>query len=192
MTIPIQQTGYQEFNLKQGGFKPRWIVLHHSFSVDGFTRNWDAIRRYHKSYRYQGEIISDDSYAKYLAEGKTQGLEKPWKDIGYHFGIENVNGVLSVMNGRAIGEIGAHAHGFNDKSVGICLVGNYDLEAPSEDRLFLLSNLCRQLQLEFSIPRDQVIGHRETYGKLDPPQPVEKTCPGTQFNLDEFRKRLRD
>lgn len=190
--MPITETGYWDFKVKSGGFKPRWIVLHHSFSADGDTRNWDAIRKYHMSYRYKGEIINFDQYLAYLHANQLEGLEKPWMNIGYHFGIENVNGKLEVLPGREIGEIGAHAHGFNDKSIGICLVGNYDLDPPSEDRLFTLASLCRQLQIEFGISRDQVIGHRETYGRLDPPQPVAKTCPGSQFNLETFRARLRE
>lgn len=190
--VPIEWTGYNKLDKQIGGFKPTWVILHHSYSVDGQTRNWDAIRRYHMSFRYQGEIITESQWAALLAEGKTSGLEKPWSDIGYNLGIENVNGKLTVLPGRPIGAPGAHAVGFNTRSVGICLIGNYDLDPPSEDRLALLASLCRQLQLEFAIPRDQVIGHRETYPKLNPPEPVQKTCPGSQFDLTAFRKRLRD
>jgi N-acetylmuramoyl-L-alanine amidase len=144
------------------------------------------------SYRYQGDIISQGQYENYLKEGKTVGLELPWKDIGYNLGLEMVDGKLQVMNGRPLGSVGAHCQGFNSRSIGICLVGNYDAAPPSDDRIFLLASLCRQLQIEFGIPRDQVIGHRESYGKLNPPQPVAKTCPGSAFDLDAFRKRLRD
>lgn len=192
VSLPTEKTGYQALDKLPGGFRPTWIVIHHSFSVDGFTRNWDSIRRYHMSYRYKGDIISLTEYEKHIAEATTDGLEKPWSQIGYNLGIENVNGTLEVLPGRPIGAVGAHAHGFNDKSVGICLVGNYDIDAPSEQRLSFLASLCRQIQIEFGIPRDQVIGHRETYGKLTPPEPVAKTCPGSLFDMDKFRKRLRD
>lgn len=190
--ISTSQTGYQRLDKLAGGFKPTWVVLHHSFSSDGQTRNWDSIRAYHMSYRYKGEIITQDQYDALHSAGKTAGLEQPWSDIGYNLGIENVNGTLQVLPGRPIGAPGAHALGFNTRSVGICLIGNYDLDPPSEDRLALLASLCRQIQIEFGIPRDQVIGHRETYPLLKPPQPVAKTCPGSQFDLNAFRKRLRD
>jgi hypothetical protein len=191
INLPIEKTGYQILNKKPGGFRPTWIVIHHSFSTDRQTRNWDSIRAYHMSYRCKGDTISRVEYDRLLAEGKTAGLERPWTDIGYNLGVENVSGRLEVLPGRPIGEIGAHAHGFNDRSVGICIVGNYDLDPPDDDRLAFLASLCRQIQIEFGIPRDQVIGHRETYGKLTPPQPVAKTCPGSQFDLDAFRARLR-
>lgn len=192
VSVPFDTTGDVEFKVKLGGFKPSWIVLHHSFSADRRTRNWDSIRAYHMSYRYQGEIITFEEYVKYLTTSCVIGLEKPWRDIGYNFGIENVDGKITVLNGREIGEVGAHATGFNDKSIGICLIGNYDLEEPSEERLYVMSHLCRQMQLQFGIPRDQVIGHRETYRKLTPPMPVAKSCPGTLFDLEKFRARLRD
>jgi len=147
------------------GNNPKWIIIHHSATPDSITRNWNAIREYH--IRVNG-----------------------WKDIGYHRGIENVNGKLTVHKGRDIGQIGAHAVGFNAKSIGICLVGNYDLYPVSEDRLSLLALVCRELQKQYSIPRAQVIGHRETYPIRG--VPVEKSCPGELFNMDEFRKRLVD
>lgn len=170
------------------GFKPTWIVIHHSSSRDGQTRNFDSIKQYHMSYRYNGEIISESQYAQFLSEGKTSGLEKPWSDIGYNFVIENDKGHLCVIGGRPIGEVGAHAIGFNAKSVGICLVGNYDIDTPDDDRLFSLASLCRQIQREFDIPKDQVVGHRETYVLRK--VPIEKTCPGAKFDMDAFRKRL--
>ena len=42
------------------------------------------------------------------------------KAIGYHYVIDRAG---LVMTGRHIDEIGAHAQGFNQKSIGICLVG---------------------------------------------------------------------
>ena len=189
VTIQVKAKEHK-YPMATNRFKPSWIVIHHSFSSDGQTRNWDSIRAYHMSFRYQGNTITEQQYAQYLADGKTAGLEKPWADVSYQFGVENINGKLEVLTGRAIGEIGAHAIGFNDKSIGICLIGNYDLDSPSEDRLFTVASLCRQMQLEFGIPRDQVLGHRETFVKRG--VPVEKTCPGSQFDLVKFRARLRD
>lgn len=183
---------WNEFNVEKEGFSPKWIIVHHSFSTDAKTRDWDGIRKYHMSYRYQGNIISQGVYENYLKDGKTNGLEKPWKDVGYHFGIETVGDKLQVMAGRKIGETGAHCQGFNARSVGICCIGNYDVMAPSSNMTFFAISLCRQLQLGFAIPRSQVIGHRESYAMLVPPMPVQKSCPGKQFDMNEFRKRLRD
>jgi hypothetical protein len=152
------------------------------------TRDFDGIKKYHMSYRHNGEIITKDLYDYLVSVNSTSGLEKPWSNIGYHFVIENIGGKCEVIAGRAIGEVGAHCHGFNDKSIGVCFVGNYDEVAPSSDMLFTGSSLCRQLEREFAIPPDQCIGHRESYARLG--VPVEKTCPGKLFDMDAFRARI--
>ena len=150
---------------KEGGFKPTWIIIHHSFTNDGVVKDWEAIKRFHMEVR-------------------------GWKDIGYHMGIEKVADKYEVLSGRAIGEGGAHALGFNAKSIGICLVGNFDDAPPPDDQLFLATSVCRELQRRFKIFRDQVIGHRETYPILG--EQVQKSCPGKLFDMSNFRSRLLD
>lgn len=148
--------------------KSRWeyIVIHHSFSTDtASTRNWTAICKYHV---------------------EVNG----WASVGYHLGLEMEPQGMAVHNGRPLTQDGAHALGFNRNGIGICLVGNYDNDPPSEIRMIALSELCLRLMRDHGIPATKVIGHRETYGKRTPPVPVEKSCPGQQFDMDKFRKRL--
>jgi len=165
VSFKFKETGFKAYELKKDGFKPRWIVIHHSLSKDDSqTRNWDAIRKYH--------------------------LSKGWRDVGYHFGIEYVEGKLKVLEGRAVGDRGAHAIGFNRSSIGICLVGNFDNVSPSQDQFSALASLCRGLQRDFDIDRDQVIGHRETYDKRNVAR--EKSCPGELFDMDKFRLMCTD
>ncbi len=83
--------------------------------------------------------------------------------IGYHF-VVAVNG--AVFNGRHLEEIGAHAQGFNQKSIGICLVG---MDQFSVDQWNSLAALVSGLRTKF--PSAQVLGHR------DLPK-VAKSCPG--------------
>jgi len=182
-------TGYEQWKMKIGGFKPQWIVIHHSWSPDNnMLRDWDGIKKFHTSWRYQGDIVTEQKAHELMGQGKM--VLSPWNDVGYQFGIEEINGHVEVLNGRDIGEVGAHAVGFNDKSIGICLIGNYDKEVPSNGKLLILASLCRQLQREFDIPRDHVIGHRDTFVALG--KAVEKTCPGVKFDMDLFRERLTD
>ncbi len=184
----VLPTGYWKWTMKPNGYKPTWIVIHHSMSTDGVIRDFDSIRRYHMSHRYQGEIITKEQYDAYAAQGKTKGLEKPWSDIGYHFVVENIAGKVEVLSGRPIGSEGAHCLGFNDRSIGICFIGNFDTVAPNSDLLFTGSSLCRQLCREFEIPTDQVIGHRESFVLRG--TPVQKTCPGKAFDMNLFRERI--
>ena len=43
-----------------------------------------------------------------------------WRDIGYHLVIRRDG---SIEKGRDINDSGAHAAGYNSKSIGLCLVG---------------------------------------------------------------------
>ncbi len=167
------------FGEKRNNNQPRWLVLHHSWT-DGPVKAADAARafdRYH-----------------------TQ--EKGWDAIGYHFVI-GVDGSLAL--GRHPGTNGAHAKGFNTRSLGLCLVGNLDQRVPPHEQMSTLGDLVRRLMGEHDIPASHVIGHRETYllnrgltlDQIDSLSPAEllsrgagKSCPGWNFNLMRFRNRL--
>lgn len=151
--------------------KPKYIVIHHSLSPDGSALDFDAIRKYH--------------------------MGKGWKDIGYHFVIENHDGNIISKRGRPIDEPGAHAveFGMNRKSVGICVVGNYDESPPSLDHLRLLSSLCSAIMVNYAIPINNVIGHRDVglmagydWRKIGPTGiPEYKSCPGKLFPIGTVR-----
>ena len=91
------------------------------------------------------------------------------KSIGYHY-IINVDGIVST--GRGIEEIGAHAYGHNQESIGICLIGTDQFTRAQwlavSELLHLLVKAC---------PAADVLGHRDLPG-------VKKTCPG--FNVSTW------
>lgn len=49
-------------------------------------------------------------------------LENGWVDVGYSFAI---GGDGKVYEGRGFNVVGAHAPRYNDKSIGICLIGDW-------------------------------------------------------------------
>jgi len=135
--------------------KPEVIIIHHSLTRDNFTLdNFTAIKNYHMN-------------------------TNKWRNIGYHRVIERDKGVLVVKQGRKDTETGAHCKekGMNSKSIGLCVVGNFDL-APPDDAL-----------LEFVAK--EVIRLRSIYGNI----PVEphnkyatyKSCAGKLFPMDKLR-----
>jgi N-acetylmuramoyl-L-alanine amidase len=88
-----------------------------------------------------------------------------------------------LQKGRAENVIGAHTIGMNDKSLGICVVGNYDLALPSETVLNRLAELCALKCRKFKLKPEDIETHHK-YASY-------KTCPGTRFPMDELRERVR-
>jgi len=163
--------------------RAKYIILHHSLTKDSKTVSWQAIRKYHTSYRYRDEIITRDK-AMELKGNDISGVTSPWRDIGYHFGIEDINGEYEVLLGRMMNISGAHtrAGGMNSCSWGICLIGSFDKNPPPKYMWQKGLQLVRALQLFGNIPTENVLGHREKCSY--------KTCPGTAFDLDKFRSEL--
>ncbi len=169
-----------------GAVNFKYIVLHHSASKDGaITYQWPAIRTYHMSFRYLGVIIDESRYNQLRAEGHTAGLERPWSDCGYHAGIESVGGIYQVSVGRPLTRTGAHVAGFNQQSIGICHVGNFDGDDPPAGVFDASIPFVLDLMRWFTVPTKNVIGHRECYPLLG--QPVKKSCPGIRWDISLYR-----
>jgi N-acetylmuramoyl-L-alanine amidase len=111
-----------------------------------------------------------------------------WDDIGYHYVIEYDNGFPTIKIGRDEGTPGAHALGFNHKSLGICIVGNFDKGPLPWDKAEVLVHLIQRLMKKYNIPKENVLGHRETYILRN--KPMEKSCPGRQISMMFLRKEL--
>jgi hypothetical protein len=135
--------------------KPKGIVIHHSLTKDGKVVDWDAIKRYHMT---APEFMMDD--------------------IGYHGGIERVNGEVLTITGRPINKTGGHTKGANDM-LGLCIVGNFDLAPPDEEMLKSAAIMCRAwMNMYPHITSKDVYPHHHFASY--------KSCPGTQFPWDKF------
>ena len=108
-----------------------------------------------------------------------------WSDIGYHFGIELVKGQYEILTGRMMDQSGAHCKqdSMNHKSLGICFVGDYDLISPPEEMWGLGVRFIRSLTEVLNISPDRIYGHHLLAHY--------KTCPGEQFNVDEFVRNVK-
>ena len=150
---------------------PRWIVIHHSATDDdGYALNWKGVRDWH--IRHNG-----------------------WRDVGYHFGIERVQGSYEILAGRMLNEVGAHTRGLNSQSIGVVLLGNFDNYEPDPEGWKVLVRLVRSLAEVFDIPADRIIGHREVNvlvegNLLSPKYRVHKTCPGWKFSMERLRAEV--
>jgi N-acetylmuramoyl-L-alanine amidase len=95
---------------------------------------------------------------------------KGWDGIGYNWYIEK-SGLLK--KGRDEDKTGAHAIGYNDKSIGICLAGNFDATMPTEAQKLTLAGLLRDKMNQYSIPKENIVPHRKF---------ATKTCYGKKLS----------
>lgn len=134
--------------------RPDSIIIHHSLTKDSETVSWGAIRRYHT-------------------------VDMGWRDIGYHYGVELVGVYYEVLLGRFANMAGAHTKGMNERSIGVCVVGNFDVSEPPKEQWDAAVSLVQYLLEEHKISKHRVFGHNYFASY--------KSCPGKMFNMDRFR-----
>ncbi len=97
--------------------------------------------------------------------------------IGYHYVIDRKG---NIETGRTLDQIGGHAPGFDNKSIGICLAGGMDQEGNRADNFTEVQreNLLQLIAvLHQQFPKAIVVGHRDL--------PNAKTeCPS--FDVKQF------
>ena len=128
--------------------------------------------------------------------------QRGWDGCGYHFiagngfpwmrdhnvtlePLETLIGQIEcgrkVFPGIGQVEVGAHCHGLNRRSIGVCLVGRGQY-SPAQKASAI--QLIQELMLDFHIPVAGVLGHYET----DSGRRKGKTCPNIE--MDHFRAWL--
>jgi hypothetical protein len=133
------------------------LVLHHTAfpasriggrTLDAESRHMRAIQRWH--------------------------LDRGWATIGYHFVVSPSGRVFA---GRPVDRLGAHVLGHNAGTVGICLMGNFELERPTAAALAALEHVRTRL-----VPggaRVALLGHRDHRGH------ERSACPGRHLKRRE-------
>ena len=134
----------------------RYIVVHHGAALgDGLPR----IR----------------AYARYHVESLG------WPGIGYHFGVTK-DGTIYRTNPLEV--ISYHVGGYTSRSVGVVLVGHYDVEDPPSEQMAAAKHLCAWLCSTLGLGPESVRGHREFPG-------AHKTCPRLKISMASFRGGVR-
>lgn len=122
-----------------------------------------------------------------------------WNGIGYHFVILNdkhdTKADGTVEEGRSCDISGAHARGINSKSLGICCVGHGDKHDFTPAQYKSLYQLIVKLMTKYSIPVENVIGHRELndladQGIISSQYRTSKSCPGKLVDLENIRTSI--
>uniref|UniRef100_A0A0K8WML6 Peptidoglycan-recognition protein LB n=1 Tax=Bactrocera latifrons TaxID=174628 RepID=A0A0K8WML6_BACLA len=99
--------------------------------------------------------------------------QRGWDDVGYNFLIGGSDERAEIYEGRGFDVVGAHAVGYNSRSVGIALIGDWTDDLPPLPVLEKLQQLITYGTQMGHIQRDYVLlGHRQ----------VKSTdCPGNRL-----------
>jgi len=127
---------------------PKKIIVHHSAAPR--TQSLGEINAYHKSI------------------GFTLSSLGSW--VGYHYVIL-ADGTLSQT--RLDSDEGCHTVGQNTSSLGICLLGNFDVELPTTAQIASLKTFLEEKTLLYGIPQSEIFPHR----KFSP-----KSCYGSRLS----------
>ncbi len=146
------------------------------------VRAWNMIVIHHSATRVGSAATFDSTHR---SRGMVNGM-------AYHFVISNgSNGLrdgLIETGARWVKQLqGGHCRqdDVNETGIGICLVGDFTREKPTDKQMDALVTLVRGLQTQFGIPADKVVGHGEIIGEYS-------ECPGNRFPWKEFRRRLAE
>lgn len=126
--------------------KTTHLLIHHT-EVDSKISQFPAVERYHKS---KGFPISSLGF-----------------HVGYHYMIDTKGRVIKA---RLDSDEGAHTLlGWNQKSIGICLDGNFNEHPPTKEALISLRILIKDYNLPYLLHRDA---------------DTNRTCPGFYFTKE--------
>jgi N-acetylmuramoyl-L-alanine amidase len=129
---------------------PKWLIVHHTGGTDAdpladsSNQTMEQVDAYHKS--------------------------KGWDEIGYNWFIEKAG---TLKKGRDESKTGAHTIGYNDKSIGICLAGNFDLTLPTDGQVATLKKLLKEKKAQYKIALTNIVPHRAF---------AQKTCYGNRLS----------
>lgn len=102
-------------------------------------------------------------------------LKQGWSGIGYHFYVRKDG---QIYRGRPEKKQGAHCIGENNRSIGVCFEGRYDLPSTMPDvQLAAGKELIKHLREKY--PQVELFKHSELFATA---------CPGRYFPYDELIK----
>lgn len=104
-------------------------------------------------------------------------LERGWSDIGYHYVIRTTG---TVDRGRSLQFRGAHKLGGNKRSLGLCLVGDFFKEPPTEKQLDSLYSVLYRMRTP----------GKRLYIDFHRPLGLYNSCPGPLFDRDVFKDKI--
>jgi hypothetical protein len=160
------------------------IVVHHSQGPAG--QKVEDIRAFHKRPVDPALTAAERSLVTGQGWGAVPADRRPgrgYRDIAYN-GLVTAAG--EVVPGRPDWAVGAHAPGWNGRSYGLCLVGDFTLAPPPEVQAAQAVAWLRVLLTRY--PGAQVLSHREAMALVG--DPTHTDCPGPLPWVEGLRSRV--
>ena len=144
--------------------------------------------------RWQGIVVHHAA----LASGNAATIDRlhkqrGWEGLGYDFVISNgkggPDGAVEVgwrwrqqREGAHTRVTGDYGNFWNEHTIGICLIGNFEYTKPTEAQYESLAKLVKFLQVRYGIPTSKIKGH----GDVDATR-----CPGRYFSMWKLKTMLK-
>lgn len=93
---------------------------------DALQESYQTLVMHHSGFYEQ------DGLSTMLEIQRAHREDRGWADVGYHFMVDKDG---TIYEGRDLSVRGVHVQGYNTGSVGVCLLGDFRFEAPSEAQL---------------------------------------------------------
>jgi len=153
--------------------KVKLLTVHHTaVKVEGDAR--PAVERIRALYQYHA-------------------VNRGWGDIGYHYLIDEEG---RIYEGKSGGDavVGGHAYCHNIGSIGVSMLGNFEIEQPTQQQLKSLQWLLRDLAEHYDIDLERDVSF---HGKILPAvvahrDLVSTECPGYYVigSMDQIRTHV--
>lgn len=133
--------------------------------MDRADRSYDSITLHHDG--MDAFTTTDRSAAAARVEKiRAAHRSRNFGDIGYHYLIDPAG---RVWCGRDLSWQGAHVKGQNPGKLGVCLMGNYSVQRPTQAQLEALSRFTTSQMRRYNVPVNRVQTHMEL---------AQTECPG--------------
>ena len=142
----------------------KYIVIHHSGSPNASVKGMDY---YHRVERHM-----ENGLAYHFVIGNGHSLNDGEISIGHRWSAQLDGGHLA-------------SEALNRKAIGICLVGNFDEDQPTQKQIESLHALVEYLLARCRLSPAAVKTHQQI-------NPIYTRCPGRHFPTKSFMKELKE
>ena len=170
--------------LKGTSVKPSPLLS--STTISALNKIRDSSGKWKRIVIHHSATPTDDAMNMHRVH-KARGMKN---GLAYHFVISN--GSRKAYDGEIFigdrwkGQLdGGHMKRLSDNktSIGICLIGNFELRSPTSKQMKSLEGLCEYLMNKCRLSPNQVTTHKILH-------PNHTVCPGKYFSLSGLRKRI--